>query len=143
MDPTHNHNRHHKWNPPIVEALLEEASSDPPADNTTKRPLRISRVRLQHIVDGINQQCNTQLTTVDVYGQYHRLERDYHAFTQLIRTDCFFWDRESNVVLATLTRWDTHLQAHPDAVRFRARGCAHYSLMHTMFSTHAVIADEE
>ncbi|KAB1220271.1 hypothetical protein CJ030_MR3G019017 [Morella rubra] len=82
-----------------------------------------------------NKPTVQQLTVVDVRGHYKRLEHAYRAFKELITVEGFFCDKEANVLLVTTERWENYLEIHPKAAKFRAKGCAHFSLLEWMFFT--------
>ncbi|KAB1221211.1 hypothetical protein CJ030_MR2G020391 [Morella rubra] len=91
------------------------------------------------MADGINQRRNTQVTVLEVRGHYKRLEDEYRTFKELITSEGFFWDMEANVVVATAERWDNYLETHHGPVKFRVKGCAHFSLLERMFSSELLL----
>ncbi|KAB1219763.1 hypothetical protein CJ030_MR3G005772 [Morella rubra] len=90
-----------------ADALVEEAITIPPANNTNAMAIK---QRFQRIADIINHRYNDlNVTAEQVHGHYTDMEQEYHALTHLLNTKGFFWDKESNAVVATDARL-THLR---------------------------------
>ncbi|KAB1208131.1 hypothetical protein CJ030_MR7G013007 [Morella rubra] len=92
------------------------------------------RQRFQCIVDIINHRYNDlNVMAEQVYGHNTDMESECHAFTRLLDTEGYLWDKESNVVLATEARWENYLVAHPFVAKFCNKGYEHYRELQRIF----------
>ncbi|XP_034710795.1 L10-interacting MYB domain-containing protein-like [Vitis riparia] len=66
--------------------------------------------------------------------KFNRLRAMHREFSDLLKHTGFGWDVETNMVNALEETWQNYIQAHPNAKRFRSKGCPNYNLLGLIFN---------
>ncbi|KAL6318090.1 hypothetical protein AAG906_035235 [Vitis piasezkii] len=82
----------------------------------------------------VNSQGKRNFNLKQLKQKFNRLRAMHREFSDLLKHTGFGWDAETNTVHALEETWQNYIRAHPNAKRFRSKGCPNYNLLGLIFN---------
>ncbi|RVW24930.1 hypothetical protein CK203_079546 [Vitis vinifera] len=92
-------------------------------------------IEITDVEDARTWKGNIEKILIDIMlkQKFNRLRAMHREFSNLLKHIGFGWDAKTNTVDALEETWQNYIRAHPNAKRFRSKGCPNYNLLGLIF----------
>ncbi|KAG5554100.1 hypothetical protein RHGRI_011841 [Rhododendron griersonianum] len=120
----------------FIQIMLEEARKEQGSSSRKKRVFNDLQWRAIYN-ELLVRTGRTGYTPTKVHQKFVRLKQEYRIFDDLVKnTGCGCgWDIASQTVAASETVWQTYVQGHPGAAKYRQKGFDHYDQLQELLES--------
>ncbi|KAI8528851.1 hypothetical protein RHMOL_Rhmol12G0179300 [Rhododendron molle] len=118
----------------FIQIMLEEARKEQGCNSRKRRVFNDLQWRSIYY-ELLVRTGKTGYTPTKVQQKFTRLKQEYRIFDDLVKNTGCGWDIASQTVTASETVWQTYVQGHPGAGKYRQKGLDHYDQLQELLET--------
>ncbi|KAE9455542.1 hypothetical protein C3L33_12557, partial [Rhododendron williamsianum] len=118
----------------FIQIMLEEARKEQGSSSRKKRVFNDLQWRAIYN-ELLVRTGRTGYTPTKVHQKFVRLKQEYRIFDDLVKNTSCGWDIASQTVTTSETVWQTYVQGHPGAAKYRQKGFDHYDQLQELLES--------